>query len=138
MIVYARADGERGDRHVLTFFPETVAMIRACGRPIRGAGAMRSRCEPMDVYCKVRLPASLLYLFTALKIATAAIVGAIIGEGPRILTDWGARSSTSTSIHHRPTARGSILVSALLGIAFRHHLGGRADRPGRGSAPADN
>jgi NitT/TauT family transport system permease protein len=35
------------------------------------------------IYRKVRLPASVPYLFTALKIAAAAsIVGTIIGEGP--------------------------------------------------------
>ena len=36
-----------------------------------------------DLYRKVRLPARIPYLFTALKIAAAAsIVGTIIGEGP--------------------------------------------------------
>src|SRR5215218_6804625 len=67
----------------LTFFPVTIAMLRGLRsfdpralELLRSYGASRR-----DVYWKLRLPASMPYLFTALKIAaTAAIVGAIIGE----------------------------------------------------------
>ena len=45
------------------------------------------------IYWKVRLPASLPYLFTALKIAaTASIVGSIIGEGPGGVPDGLGRA----------------------------------------------
>jgi len=69
----------------LTFFPVTIAMIRGLrSLDPRALELTRSyAASRWDVYRKLRLPASLPYLFTALKIAaTASIVGAIIGEGP--------------------------------------------------------
>ena len=69
----------------LTFFPVTIAVLRGLRSPDpRAIELMRSyAASRWAVYRKVRLPASLPYLFTALKIAAAAsIVGTIIGEGP--------------------------------------------------------
>lgn len=67
----------------LTFFPVTVAMLRGLRSfDPRALELMRSYASSRrTTYRKLRLPASLPYLFTALKIAaTASIVGAIIGE----------------------------------------------------------
>jgi NitT/TauT family transport system permease protein len=69
----------------LTFFPVTIAQLRGLRSAdpralelLRSYGASR-----WQVYWKLRLPASVPYLFTALKVAaTASVVGAIIGEGP--------------------------------------------------------
>ena len=69
----------------LTFFPVTIAMIRGSRSPDpRAIELMRSYAgSKWAIYSKVRLPASIPYLFTALKIAAAAsVVGTIIGEGP--------------------------------------------------------
>jgi NitT/TauT family transport system permease protein len=69
----------------LTFFPVTIAVMRGLRSPDpRAVELMRSyAASKWAVYWKVRLPASVPYLFTALKIAAAAsIVGTIIGEGP--------------------------------------------------------
>ena len=69
----------------LTFFPVTIAVMRGLRSPDpRAVELMRSyAASRWDMYRKVRLPASVPYLFTALKIAAAAsIVGTIIGEGP--------------------------------------------------------
>jgi NitT/TauT family transport system permease protein len=69
----------------LTFFPVTIAVMRGLRSPDpRAVELMRSYASSKwDLYRKVRLPASVPYLFTALKIAAAAsIVGTIIGEGP--------------------------------------------------------
>ncbi|MDP8904537.1 MAG: ABC transporter permease [Chloroflexota bacterium] len=69
----------------LTFFPVTIAVMRGLRSPDpRALELMRSyAASKWAVYRKVRLPASVPYLFTALKIAAAAsIVGTIIGEGP--------------------------------------------------------
>lgn len=69
----------------LTFFPVTIAVMRGLRSPDpRAVELMRSyAASKWELYRKVRLPASVPYLFTALKIAAAAsIVGTIIGEGP--------------------------------------------------------
>jgi NitT/TauT family transport system permease protein len=74
----------------LTFFPVTIAMIRGLrSYDPRAMELMRSyAASRSQIYWKLRFPASLPYLFTALKIAaTAGIVGAIIGEGPGGLID---------------------------------------------------
>jgi NitT/TauT family transport system permease protein len=108
----------------LTFFPVTIAMIRGLRSPDpRALELMRSyAASPWDVYRKVRLPASLPYLFTALKIAaTASIVGAIIGEGPGGIPDGLGRAIINFNQYYITGPEklwAAILVSALLGIVF--------------------
>ena len=108
----------------LTFFPVTIAMIRGLRSPDpRALELMRSyAASPWAVYWKVRLPASLPYLFTALKIAaTASIVGAIIGEGPGGIPDGLGRAIINFNQYYITGPEklwGSILVSALLGVVF--------------------
>jgi NitT/TauT family transport system permease protein len=108
----------------LTFFPVTVAATRGLSSPDpRALELMRSyAANRWSVFWKVRLPASLPYLFTALKIAaTASIVGAIIGEGP-----GGVRSGLGRAIldfnQYYITAPerlwAAVLISSLLGITF--------------------
>ena len=86
LVVFALGQGVAsvvGDRDYLTFFPVTIAMIRGLRsfdpralELMRSYGA--SRC---GIYSSCGCPASLPYLFTALKVsATASIVGAIIAE----------------------------------------------------------
>ena len=85
----------------LSFFPVTIAMLRGLRSPDpRSLELMRSyAASRRAVLWKLRLPASLPYLFTALKItATASIVGAIVGEGPGgIATASVGRSCSSAS-----------------------------------------
>ncbi len=108
----------------LTFFPVTIAMIRGLRSPDpRALELMRSYAATRwATYRKVRLPASLPYLFTALKIAaTASIVGAIIGEGPGGIPDGLGRAILDFNQYYITAPErlwGSILVSALLGISF--------------------
>ena len=108
----------------LTFFPVTIAMIRGLRSPDpRALELMRSYAAGRwDVYRKVRLPASLPYLFTALKIAaTASIVGAIIGEGPGGIPDGLGRAIINFNQYYITGPEklwGAILVSALLGVSF--------------------
>ncbi|MEO8229152.1 MAG: ABC transporter permease [Chloroflexota bacterium] len=69
----------------LTFFPVTIAAIRGLRAFDRRAGElMRSyAASQRQVLWKLRLPASVPYLFVAFRIAAAAsIVGTIIGELP--------------------------------------------------------
>src|SRR6187397_1170085 len=108
----------------LTFFPVTIAMIRGLRAPDpRARELMRSYAAGRSAsYWKVRLPASLPYLFTALKIAaTAAIVGAIIGEGPGGIPDGLGRAIINFNQYYITGPEklwGAILVSAALGIVF--------------------
>ena len=108
----------------LTFFPVTVAQARGLRSPDpRSLELMRSfAASRWDIYRKVRLPASVPYLFTALKVAAAAaIVGAIIGEGP-----GGVREGLGQAIinFNQQYISGpeklwaTILIAAITGILF--------------------
>ena len=77
-----------------------------------------------QIFFKLRFPASLPYLFTALRIsATASVIGAIVGELP-----VGSRYGMGVVIinaaqyyNWRPVNLwAAIAVSALIGILFYH------------------
>ena len=108
----------------LTFFPVTIAMIRGLRAPDpRALELMRSyAASRRAVLWKVRLPASLPYLFTALKItATASIVGAIVGEGPGGVHEglgWTIIEFNQTYITGPEKLWAAIFVTAILGVAF--------------------
>lgn len=108
----------------LTFFPVTVAQARGLRSPDpRSLELMRSfAASKWDIYRKVRLPASVPYLFTALKVAAAAaIVGAIIGEGPGGVKDGLGRAIINFNqqyISGPEKLWATILISALTGILF--------------------
>jgi NitT/TauT family transport system permease protein len=110
----------------LTFFPVTVNMLRGLRTTDPDALALMRAlaATPRQVFLKLRFPAALPYLFTALKIsATASVVGAIIGELP-----VGSRFGMGVVIingaqyyNWQPANLwAAILASALLGIAFYH------------------
>lgn len=69
----------------LTFFPVTIGMLRGL-RSVEPAALalMRSyAATPGQILLKLRLPAALPHLFTALKVsATASVIGAIVAELP--------------------------------------------------------
>ncbi len=100
----------------LSFFPVVVGMVSGLRSPDRiELDLMRTySASPAQVLWKLRLPASLPYLFTALKIAIAiALVGAIIGELPTgAQGGFGARMLNGSYY-------GQVLViwSALVGAA---------------------
>jgi NitT/TauT family transport system permease protein len=108
----------------LTFFPVTIAMIRGL-RSVdpRALELMRSyAASRAEIYWKVRLPASLPYLFTALKIsATASIVGAIIGEDTGAIQQGLGRVITTFNQYYATGPEKlwtAIFAASLLGIAF--------------------
>lgn len=108
----------------LTFFPVTIAMIRGL-RSVdpRALELMRSYAATrFAIYRKLRLPASLPYLFTALKIsATASIVGAIIGEDTGGIQAGLGRVITTFNQYYITGPEklwAAIIAAALLGIAF--------------------
>jgi NitT/TauT family transport system permease protein len=108
----------------LTFFPVTIAAMRGLSSPDpRALELMRSyAASRWSVFWKVRLPASVPYLFTALKIAaTASIVGAIIGEGPGGVPEGLGRAIINFNQQYITGPEklwATILISALLGIVF--------------------
>jgi NitT/TauT family transport system permease protein len=108
----------------LTFFPVTIAMIRGLRAPDpRALELMRSYAAGRwETYRKLRLPASMPYLFTALKIAaTASIVGAIIGEGPGGIPNGLGRAIINFNQQYITGPEklwAAILVASLLGVSL--------------------
>ena len=108
----------------LTFFPVTIAVMRGLRSPDpRAVELMRSyAASKWDVYRKVRLPASVPYLFTALKIAAAAsIVGTIIGEGPGGVPQGLGRAILNFNQQYITGPEklwATILVASAVGVAF--------------------
>jgi NitT/TauT family transport system permease protein len=108
----------------LTFFPVTIGMLRGLRSVSPDALAlMRSyAASGWQVFWKLRLPASLPYLFTALKVsATASVVGAIIGELP-VGASRGigvVLINASQYYNSRPqNLWAAVLVASLLGLFF--------------------
>ncbi|MDQ3937845.1 MAG: ABC transporter permease [Chloroflexota bacterium] len=108
----------------LTFFPVTIAVMRGLRSPDpRAVELMRSyAASRWDVYRKVRLPASVPYLFTALKIAAAAsLVGTIIGEGPGGVPQGLGRAILNFNQQYITGPErlwATIVVASILGITF--------------------
>ena len=113
----------------LTFFPVTINMLRGLRAVEPDALALMRAlaATPRQVFCRLRFPAALPYLFTALRIsATVSVVGAIVGELP-----VGSRYGMGVVIinaaqyyNWRPANLwAAILVSALLGIVFYGAVG---------------
>jgi NitT/TauT family transport system permease protein len=108
----------------LTFFPVTIAMIVGLRSfDPRALELTRSyAASRWDVYRKLRFPASLPYLFTALKIAaTASIVGAIIGEGPGGIANGLGRVIITYNQYYITGPEklwAAIVASGILGVAF--------------------
>ena len=108
----------------LTFFPVTIAMTRGLRSPDpRALELMRSyAASKWSIFWKLRMPSSLPYLFTALKIAaTASIVGAIVGEGPGGIPNGLGRAIINFNnqyISGPEKLWAAIFATAVLGIVF--------------------
>jgi NitT/TauT family transport system permease protein len=108
----------------LTFFPVTINTLRGLNSPDPTAlELMRSyAASRWQVLWKLRVPAALPYIFTALKIsATTSVIGAIIGELPSGIAEGLGRALLTFSYYYISGPEklfAAIIVSALLGIAF--------------------
>ena len=108
----------------LTFFPVTINTIRGLdSADPRAIELMRSYAAgKWKILWKLKVPASLPYLFTALKVsATASVVGAIIGELPSSIQDGlgGAIINFNQYYLNSPASLWATnLVAAMLGIVF--------------------
>jgi NitT/TauT family transport system permease protein len=108
----------------LTFFPVTINTLRGLdSADPRALELMRSyAASNWAVLWKLKVPASLPYLFAAFKIsATASVVGAIIGELPSSIQD-GLGGAIINFNQYYLTSPASLwatnLIAALLGITF--------------------
>src|SRR5689334_1763431 len=108
----------------LTFFPVTVNTVRGLQSADPSAvDLMRSYAAgEWAVFWKLRVPASLPFLFSAFRVAaTACVVGAIIGELPSSIQEGlgGAILNFNQYYSLQPTYLWATnLIAALLGISF--------------------
>jgi len=106
----------------LSFFPVTINTVRGLrSPPPLAVELMRSyAASRTDLLRKVQIPASLPYVFTALKLAaTASVVGAIVGELPAGLSVGLGRSLLRASFFFGTSPErlfAAVIVAALLGI----------------------
>jgi NitT/TauT family transport system permease protein len=107
---------------VLCFFPVFVNTLRGLTsvRP-SSIELMRSYAAgEFETFRRVRLPNSLPYLFSALKVASVlAMIGAVVGEYFGGSTEaLGVQIRNSAALFAFETAWAAILVASILGIAF--------------------
>ena len=108
----------------LTFFPVTIGMLRGLRAPSPQAlDLMRSyAATPRQIFFKLRLPTSLPYLFTSLKIAaTASVIGAIVAELPAgSPTGIGVVIINAAQYYNSrpPVLFAAVLVAGAIGLVF--------------------
>jgi NitT/TauT family transport system permease protein len=108
----------------LTFFPVTVNTVRGLQSADPSAvELMRSyAASEWAVFWKLRVPASLPFLFAAFRVAaTACVVGAIIGELPSSIQNGLGGAILNFNQYYSLTPNylwATNLVAALLGISF--------------------
>lgn len=108
----------------LAFYPVAINTLRGLRSPeATSMELMRSyAASPSQVLWKLQIPASLPYLFPALKIsASASVIGAIVGELPAGFPEGLGRAilSFASSFSSAPEKLfASVFVSALLGLVF--------------------
>ena len=108
----------------LTFFPVAINTLRGLRSTDRQAvELMRSYAAGrLNILWKLRIPAALPYIFSALKVsATASIVGAIIGEAPSSIQDGLGGFIVNFNQYYSLAPENlwaTNLIAALLGIAF--------------------
>ena len=107
---------------ILVFFPVMVNTLRGLTtvRP-QSIELMRSYASgELAIFRRVRIPNSLPYLFSALKLATVlAMIGAVVGEyfgGSQ--EALGVQIRNSAALFRFETAWAAIMVASILGIAF--------------------
>lgn len=109
----------------ITFFPVTINTLRGLRSPDPLALELMQSyaASKWTIMWKLRFPAALPYIFTALKIsATASVVGAIIGELPSSIRDGLGRAildfSSDYSLVSTPKLWAAIIMAAFVGISF--------------------
>ena len=108
----------------LTFFPVAMNTLRGLLSPRpRDLELMRSyAADRRSVLWKLRMPASLPFVFSALKIsATASVIGAIIGETPASIQDGLGGAIVNFNQYYSTGPErlwATNIICAVLGFAF--------------------
>jgi NitT/TauT family transport system permease protein len=108
----------------LTFFPVTINTLRGLRSPQPMAvELMRSyAASEGQILWKLRVPAALPYIFTALRIsATASVIGAVVGELPSGISQGLGRALLTFSYFYGSGPEklyAAVLIAALVGIVF--------------------
>ena len=107
---------------VLCFFPVLVNTLRGLTSvDPESIELMRSYAAPeRDVFRRVRIPNSLPYVFSALKVASVlAMIGAVVGDYfGGSLDALGIVVLSAVNLSRYSTSWAAILVASLMGIAF--------------------
>jgi NitT/TauT family transport system permease protein len=106
----------------LSFFPVVVGMVKGLRSPGASEFDLMAtwHASRSQTFWKLRMPASLPYLFTALKIGMAAsLVGAIVGELPTgAIRGLGARMLTGSYYGQTIQIWSALFAAALLAAAL--------------------
>jgi len=106
----------------MVFFPTMVSTVRGLLSPAPAAlELMRSYgATERQVFLKLRIPAALPFLFTALKIsASLAMIGAVVGEFfGGLERSLGVYIVSQAALFHTREAWSAIIVACAFGIAF--------------------
>ncbi|HSE73798.1 MAG TPA: ABC transporter permease [Dongiaceae bacterium] len=112
----------------LCFFPVTIGMVKGLRSPdplqmdlMRTYNASR-----WQIFWKLRVPASIPFLFASLKVAIAiSLVGAIVGELPSgALAGLGARMLSGSYYGQTVQIWSALLMAAILGMVLVYLIAG--------------
>jgi NitT/TauT family transport system permease protein len=112
----------------LCFFPVTIGMVKGLRSPDpMQLDLMRSySASAAQVFWKLRLPASIPFLFASLKVAVAiSLTGAIVGELPTgASAGLGARLLSGSYYGQTVQIWSALLAAAILGAGLVYGIGG--------------
>lgn len=112
----------------LCFFPVTIGMVKGLRSPDpMQLDLMRSyNAGPAQVFWKLRLPASIPFLFASLKVAVAiSLTGAIVGELPTgASAGLGARLLSGSYYGQTVQIWSALVAAAILGAGLVYGIGG--------------
>ena len=107
---------------VLCFFPVLVNTLKGLTsvKPSSIELMHSYAAGELQIFRRVRIPASLPYLFSSLKVASVlAMIGAIVAEYfGGSLTSLGIQIKSASALFNFETAWAAILVACILGMAF--------------------
>jgi|SRR5690554_888200 len=106
---------------LICFFPTLVNMVKgleSVGKDALDLGHVLSATQN-EILWKIRIPASLPYMFAALKIAaTTCVVGAIVGEWVGADVGLGALIIDATHNFRAPLLYATVFASSMLAVTF--------------------